>query len=82
MAKIGIAPCEAFNLTALAPAAQAALKDLRQQALDKIAANKNALGTVTDRWVMTTGVGAYGTDDMKRGVIGASGWPANLQGTH
>ena len=28
---------------------------------------------------MTKGVGAYGTDYMKRAVLAAFGWPANLQ---
>ncbi len=29
-------------------------------------------------WVMTKGLGVYGTDYMKRAVVAAFGWPANL----
>jgi hypothetical protein len=79
MAKIGIEPCKEFDLAALDPAVQDALKDLPQQALDKIGANKDSVATVKDHWIMTMGVGAYGTDYMKRAVIAAFGWPANLQ---
>jgi hypothetical protein len=79
MAKIGIEPCKDFDLTTLDPAVQDALKDLPKQALDKIAAKKDSVATVIDHWVFTKGVGAYGTDYMKRAVIAAFGWPANLQ---
>jgi hypothetical protein len=79
MAKIGIEPCKEFDLAALDPAVQDALKDLPQQALDKLAATKESVGTVMDHWIMTKGVGAYGTDYLKRAVIAAFGWPANLQ---
>ena len=30
-------------------------------------------------WVVTKGLGVYGTDYMKRAVVAAFGWPANLQ---
>jgi hypothetical protein len=79
MAKMGVEPCKEFNLAALDPPVRDALADLPQQALDKIAANKDSVATVKDHWVMTKGVGAYGTDYMKRAVIAAFGWPANLQ---
>ena len=79
MAKIGIEPCKEFDIAALDPVGQDALKELPQQALDKIAATKESVGTVMDHWVMTKGVGAYGTDYWKRAVIAAFGWPANLQ---
>ena len=29
-------------------------------------------------WVVTKGLGVYGTDYMKRAVVAAFGWPANL----
>ena len=30
-------------------------------------------------WVITKGLGAYGTDYMKRAVVAAFGWPANVE---
>ena len=79
MAKIGIEPCKPFDMAKLDPAVQAALKDLPQAALDKIGANQKSLGEVRDGWQITKGLGQYGTDYMKRAVVAAFGWPANLQ---
>ena len=77
MARIGIVPCKEFDLSALDPASQEALKTLPQEALDNIAAHRASLGKVVNGWVISE-VGDYGTDYMKRAVVGAFGWPANL----
>jgi len=79
LAKIGVEPCKPFDLTKLDPAVQAALKDLPQVALKKIGDNQDSLGVKVDNWHMTKGLGQYGTDYMKRAVVAAFGWPANLQ---
>jgi hypothetical protein len=79
MAKIGIEPCKPFELAKLDPAVQAALKTLPEDALKKIGANQKSLGTEANGWLMTKGLGQYGTDYMKRAVVAAFGWPANLQ---
>jgi hypothetical protein len=79
MAKIGIVPGKPFEMSKLDPAVQAALKDIPQTALKKIEANKDALGAIVDGWVVTKGLGTYGTDYMKRAVVAAYGWPANQQ---
>src|SRR5262245_62321013 len=79
MAKIGIEPCKPFELAKLDPAVQATLKDLPDTALKKIGANQKSLGTEANGWVMSKGLGQYGTDYMKRAVVAAFGWPANLQ---
>ena len=78
-AKIGIEPCKSFELAKLDPAVQAALKDLPKTALDKIGANQKSLGAMADGWQITKGLGVYGTDYLKRAVVAAFGWPANLQ---
>ncbi|MFO1393892.1 MAG: DUF1254 domain-containing protein [Steroidobacteraceae bacterium] len=78
-AKIGFEPCKPFSLSKLDPAVQAALKDLPKTALDKIGANQKSMGTVANGWLMTKGLGVYGTDYTKRAVVAAFGWPANLQ---
>lgn len=79
MAKIGIAPGKPFEMNKLDPAVQTALEQVPQEALKKIEANKKALGKVVDGWVIAKGLGRYGTDYMKRAVVAAFGWPANLE---
>jgi len=79
MAKIGIVPGKPFDISKLDPAVQAALKDLPQTALEKIEANKANLGGMVNGWVITKGLGVYGTDYMKRAVVAAFGWPANRE---
>jgi len=78
-AKIGIEPCKPFALDKLDPAVQSALADLPKTALAKIDANQASLGQMVDGWLITKGLGVYGTDYMKRAVVAAFGWPANLQ---
>jgi hypothetical protein len=79
MAKLGIVPGAPFEMSKLNPAVQAALKDIPQTALKKIEANRSSMGKIVDGWVVTTGLGHYGTDYMKRAVVAAFGWPANRQ---
>ncbi|HKY62401.1 MAG TPA: DUF1254 domain-containing protein [bacterium] len=79
MAKIGLVPGQPFQLSKLSPEIQAALKGLPQEALKKIAAQKEAQGTRVNGWVISKGLGQYGTDYMKRAVVAAFGWPANLE---
>lgn len=79
MAKIGIVPCESFDMGKFDPAVQDALKDLPQTALKKIEAAKPTLGKEINGWIVSIGLGRYGTDYMKRAVVAAFGWPANLE---
>lgn len=79
MASIGIEPCKPFELSKLDPALQAQLKDLPQTALNTIGANKVAISSMVNGWVFTKGIGVYGTDYMKRAVVAAFGWPANVE---
>lgn len=79
MAQIGLEPCKPFASNTLGVDAQATLKDLPQAALTQIGANKARMGTLTNGWIISMGLGVYGTDYMKRAVVAAFGWPANLQ---
>jgi hypothetical protein len=79
MKKIGLEPGKPFEMTKLDPSVQTALKDIPQAALKKIQANKEALGQMVNGWVVTKGLGVYGTNYIKRAVVAAFGWPANLQ---
>jgi len=79
MAKIGIVPGKPFDIKKLDPQVQAALKDLPKTALAKIESNRDTLGEIKNGWVITTGLGTYGTNYMKRAVVAAFGWPANRE---
>lgn len=79
MATLGIEPCKPFEMSKLDPAVQGALKDLPTVALKKIGANQASLGVMVNGWQVTKGLGVYGTDYMKRAVVAAFGWPANVQ---
>jgi len=78
MTKIGLVPGQPFNMAKLDPAAQAALKNLGKTALQRIEANKDTLGAMVNGWAVTKGLGVYGTNYIKRAVVAAFGWPANL----
>jgi hypothetical protein len=79
MARIGIVPGKPFEMSKLDAAVQAELKDLSQIALKKIEANRNNMGKIVNGWTVTTGLGIYGTDYLKRATVAAFGWPANRQ---
>lgn len=79
MAKIGLVPGKPFDLAKLDPAVQAALKDLNKAAMRCIEKSKNVMGVKENGWVVTKDLGRYGTDYLKRAVVAAYGWPANLQ---
>jgi hypothetical protein len=79
MAKIGLVPGKPFDAARLGAHA-AELKDVPATALAQIEANKQRMGGgIVNGWVVTKGLGVYGTDYMKRAVVAAFGWPANLQ---
>lgn len=73
---IGVEPCKPFDASKIDAATQASLP---KAALEKIGANQTSMGKVVDGWLITKGLGVYGTDYMKRAVVAAFGWPANLQ---
>ena len=77
MAKIGLLPGQPFNISALNGATQAALKTLPMKALRYIEANRETMGAIVNGWVMSSGLGVYGTNYTKRAVVAAHGWPAN-----
>jgi len=79
MARIGIVPGQPFDATRLDAAARGSLRDLPQRALAAIVAGRGSLGTVANGWIISKGLGTYGTDYMKRAVVAAFGWPANLE---
>ncbi len=79
MARIGLELCKPFDASRLDPAVQAALQDVPRAVLQRIEANRTSMGELVDGWVVTKGLGSYGTNYMKRAVVAAFGWPANRQ---
>lgn len=79
MARIGIVPGQPFDMARLDPAVQVALADIPKTALAKIEASKNIIGAMVNGWVVTKGLGTYGTEYLKRAVVAAFGWPANQE---
>jgi hypothetical protein len=79
IAKIGLVPGQPFDMSKLDPALQAAIKDINPVAMKVIRENKNSLGRMVNGWVVTKDLGVYGTNYIKRAVVAAFGWPANLQ---
>ncbi len=79
MAKLGLVPGQPFDSSKLEPDVRDALKDLPKLALEAISSQHGSLGEMKDGWVITKGLGVYGTDYMKRAVVAAFGWPANRQ---
>jgi hypothetical protein len=78
MARIGLVPGQPFDMTKLDPGVQTRLKDLGKAALQHIDANKDTMGAMVNGWIVTKGLGVYGTDYIKRAAVAAFGWPANL----
>jgi hypothetical protein len=79
MAKIGLVPGKPFDPSKLDASTQAFLKDIGKLALQRIESSKDSLGALVNGWVVTKGLGVYGTDYIKRAVVAAFGWPANLE---
>lgn len=79
LARIGIVPGHPFDATKLTAATRDALRDLPQRALAVIGASRSSLGSEVNGWTVTKGLGHYGTDYMKRAMVAAFGWPANLE---
>ncbi len=78
MAKIGIVPGKPFDPNQLAPAVQAALKEVPEMAVKRMAATWESLGKDVNGWRVTTVGGRYGTNYLERGAWAARGWPSQL----
>jgi hypothetical protein len=79
MAKIGLVPGRAFDITKLDPTVQAALTDLPKNVLAKIVAQSTPGKGLVNGWAISgLETGRYGTNYLGRALIAAVGWPANL----
>ena len=79
MAKIGLVPVQALRHDQARSGRAGGAEGPAASGLKQIEANKKSLGKMVNGWLITKGLGVYGTDYMKRAVVAAFGWPANLQ---
>ena len=79
MAKIGLVPGKDFDLRRARPRVAGGTPDPATDGAEKNRRQPALLGVELNGWTVTKGVGTYGTDYMKRAVVAAFGWPANLQ---
>lgn len=77
MAKIGLVPGQAFDLSKLGQPMQAALKDVGKLAYAKIDAAQTKLGRFANGWSIPEHGGIYGANYLARAAISAFGWGAN-----
>ena len=77
MAKIGVVPGQAFDMTKLSAEAQNALKAVPKAAFGKIMAYFKDAGKQENGWAFFTKTGVYGTDYLDRAFITAIGLGAN-----
>ncbi len=78
MAKIGIEPGKAFEISRLSPSVQEALKNVATVALDKMNEAWANLGKDRNGWRVTAVGGQYGTDYLERAAWASNGWPSQL----
>ena len=79
MAKIGLVPGQAVRHGKARPGgADRRSRTSARPRLQQIDASKDSLGAMVNGWIITKDLGVYGTDYMKRAVVAAFGWPANL----
>jgi hypothetical protein len=76
MAKLGVVPGEKFDINKLGADVATALKSVPKEAVGKILAHFQALGTVNG-WRFTTKTGQYGTDYLQRAAVTYVGLGAN-----
>ncbi len=77
MAKIGIVPGKAFDMTKLSPDAQQALKAVPKAAVARVMGYFKDAGKRENSWTFLTKTGIYGTDYLNRAFVTAIGLGAN-----
>ena len=79
MAKIGLVPGTAIRHGKARSSRAGRAQGPRQGRPTAHRGQQGQPGRIVNGWIVTKGLGVYGTDYMKRAVVAAFGWPANLQ---
>jgi hypothetical protein len=78
MERLGLVPGQDFDLAGLQPVAQEALGHVVTSAQRRITARQKRLATTRNGWqLVTEGIGAYGTDYLRRATVDLIGLGAN-----
>ncbi len=77
MAKLGIVPGQAFDISKLDPAVQKGLQGVPKASIEKIMAHFKTAGKDINGWLFSTRTGLYGADYLQRALITAIGLGAN-----
>ena len=73
MGTLGIAPGKPFEFAALDPAVQQALETAPKAGLAKLPEGAAAAGKIVNGWLVSTTLGAYGTDYLTRAYVSLIG---------
>ncbi len=76
--RIGIVPCEDFDLTKLDPEVAKGLEEAVKQGQEKILAKEETAGEQRNGWTYALKTGTYGNDYLQRAFITTVGLGANL----
>lgn len=77
--RVGIRPGESFDLAAAPPAIRGALERAAQGGVRYITASLPLLGATKNTWLyLSSGMGVYGTDYLRRAAVALAGLGANL----
>jgi len=79
MSRIGLILGKPFDITKFDPNIQAALNEARKESMKLINDNQRKMGEIENGWIVTTKLGVYQTDYLKRATVAAFGWPANRE---
>ncbi|QDU19665.1 DUF1254 domain-containing protein [Urbifossiella limnaea] len=77
LARLGVAPGQAFDAAKLAPAVAAAVAQAPKAGVERITRHFKDAGTLENGWTFTTKAGVYGTAYLQRAFITAIGLGAN-----
>ena len=77
--RVGLRPGESFDLAAAPPAVRGALERAAREGVRHIAASLPLLGATKNTWLyLSSGMGVYGTDHLRRAAVAMVGLGANL----
>ena len=79
MSKIHLIPGKVFDMNTFNASIQAALNKTSEESMQLINDYQKKMGKIENGWIVTTKLGVYHTDYLKRATVAAFGWPANLE---
>lgn len=78
MARIGLIPGRAFDLSKFDSSVRTAITEAPRAALAIITSYKSQLGVNVNGWIILSNNGSYGTNYRQRAAVSLFGWGANI----